>query len=279
MATSQEKSISLTTAGPRRAVLLVTCPVDQMANAFLAYFGAKIERKTPPISTWKPGAYPRVADNLSFSRHMAICLVPMEVWEDDDMSFRDKLEAGRFWDHRGKLSGLKHSGSGRNGNGLDWERRHVESIEAVELLGTTDEWDFTITGLYGRLHHGWVYRPCWWNCQDFAIRLAYVIQPTADVSRLLLRMACDLKEEIMQRVFRKRDKVLGWYGGLGLLIRASAHRLDGEMLKLCETYMRGLEGRLPSLESFHADLKRETSEKFSVEVAKREWALLLYSAQ
>ncbi|EJT77203.1 hypothetical protein GGTG_07115 [Gaeumannomyces tritici R3-111a-1] len=148
MATSQEKSISLTTAGPRRAVLLVTCPVDQMANAFLAYFGAKIERKTPPISAWKPGAYPRVADNLSFSRHMAICLVPMEVWEDDDMSFRDKLEAGRFWDHRGTLSGLKHSGSGRNGNGLSWERRHVESIEAVELLGTTDEWDFTITGHY-----------------------------------------------------------------------------------------------------------------------------------
>ncbi|KAL8391958.1 hypothetical protein RB595_002246 [Gaeumannomyces hyphopodioides] len=256
MAAGQEKSIGITTTGPKRAVVLVTCPVDQLANTALAFFGTRIERKTPPISTWKPGAYPRVAGNLSFARHMAICLIPMEAWESDELSFRDKLAADR------------------NGCGLSWAGKHVESIEAVELLGTTDEWDFAITNLYGRLHRDWVYLPFWWNCQDFAIRLAYVIQPTANARRLLRRMICDLKLDMMERVIGKRDELLGWYGGFGLLIRARFHQLDSERRTLSETYMRRLEGRFPSLESFHAGVRMEMGEEFGVEVKKREGPLL-----
>jgi hypothetical protein len=126
-------------------VLLVTCPVNESINKVLSNFGAKIERKTPAMSTWQAGAQPRVSDNLCFARHMALCVVPVEVWVDENMLFGAKLSAGKFWDHQGSLSTTKSASNGTNGAGDIWDLEAIESIEAIEVLGTTKLSDHQIT--------------------------------------------------------------------------------------------------------------------------------------
>ncbi|RSL41336.1 hypothetical protein CEP53_012819 [Fusarium sp. AF-6] len=159
-----------------KVVLLVTCPLDESLNSLLSQLGAKIPRKTPPLSDWDPNIPPPVSENLCFARHMAICTVPADIWADRSLLYRDKFKAGRFWDHRGSRSIIKKPQNGVNGAGEQWSDEAIESIEATENLGTTESSaDEKTEGLFTGLFTGWVYLPIWWNCQDFAIRLGHLL--------------------------------------------------------------------------------------------------------
>lgn len=130
---------------PERVVLLVSCPVSNSVNKVLSTFGANVDRKTPPMSAWQAGAPPRVADNLSFTRHMAVCLVLQELWADENLTYSEKLAHGTFWGHRGCPSTLNGLSDDDGGAGEAWATTDIESIEAIEMLGTTQLRDDEIT--------------------------------------------------------------------------------------------------------------------------------------
>src|SRR4051794_32943737 len=100
-----------------RAVLLVTCLLDEFMNSLLSRIGAHIDRKTPPLSNWDIGSLPHVSENLCFSRHMAVCLLEEQVWTNRTMTFKDRFKLGRFWDHQGSGGISKRPGNSRNSAG------------------------------------------------------------------------------------------------------------------------------------------------------------------
>lgn len=134
---------------PERVVLLVTTPLDELMNSVLAAFGSKVARLTPALSDWPQVSPPRVTENFFFARHMAVCLVSLEVWENKNVPFPDKFAAGSFWEHLGSTpvgSASKHPSAGRKDGGRTWVSKDIESIEAVQRLGTTRMSDSDIHG-------------------------------------------------------------------------------------------------------------------------------------
>ncbi|KAL7926937.1 hypothetical protein ACQKWADRAFT_279052 [Trichoderma austrokoningii] len=193
-----------------RGVLLVTCPLAESMNKVLSTLGAKIGRKTPVMSAWQPGTHPRVVENLCFARHMAICLIPVKIWHDQSLLFVDKLLAGKFWDHQGSASITKSASCGKHGAAEQWDRTAIESIEAVEVLGTTRLSDDQITEeMFNALFNDWVYLPIWWNCQDFAIRLGYILTPTTQGCKMLNRILHELRRQMKSEVIAKRTSLTG----------------------------------------------------------------------
>ncbi|KAL8341597.1 hypothetical protein RB598_003501 [Gaeumannomyces tritici] len=167
---------------PERVVLLVTTPLAASVNGVLATFSCKVARLTPALSDWPQDSPPRVTENFCFARHMAVCLISLEVWENRDVPFPGKFAAGSFWEHLGSAlseSASKPASAGRNdGGGRTWASESIESIEAVQRLGTTQMSDSEIyEQLFVGLSQDWVYLPIWWNCQDFAARMGYLLDP------------------------------------------------------------------------------------------------------
>lgn len=135
---SNDLPIEVTCSGLSSSlVLLVTCPLDKSMNNLLSHIGAQIERKTPPLENWHLNDPPRVSENLCFARHMAICIMAEEVWANNALLFKDKFKRSKFWDHQGSRSTVKKPGKGLNGSRESWQDKDIESIEAVENLGTT----------------------------------------------------------------------------------------------------------------------------------------------
>jgi hypothetical protein len=73
-------------------------------NGILARFGAKIKRKTPLLSDWDPVSPPRASENLCFARHMAIGIVPLNIWADKSLQYKDRFKHGEYWGHQGSMS-------------------------------------------------------------------------------------------------------------------------------------------------------------------------------
>ncbi|KAL8376055.1 hypothetical protein RB595_007256 [Gaeumannomyces hyphopodioides] len=244
---------------PERVVLLVTTPLNASINAVLATFGSKVARLTPALSDWPQVSPPPVTENFCFARHMAVCLIPLGVWENNDVSFPAKFAAGSFWEHRGSASigsASKHPGAGRKDGGRTWTSEDIESIEAVQRLGTTHMSDSEIyEQLFTWLFHDWVYLPIWWNCQDFAARLGYLLGPTVNSLQVLKSLLCRLKESMMREVIGKRDfllmhvPALGWFVSLPLSLFCLA--LDRSRKRLSVSYMKNLESRFPNLRELH----------------------------
>lgn len=63
------------------------------------------------------------------------------------------------------------------------------------------------------LLHDWVYLPIWWNCQDFAIRLGYILAPTTRNCRKLSSMLRRLKREMNRVILGRRESI---FQGLSL---------------------------------------------------------------
>ncbi|EWY79519.1 hypothetical protein FOYG_17321 [Fusarium oxysporum NRRL 32931] len=205
MMEDQENMASESSSVVKRAVILVTCPVNASINKVLAALGSKIKRKTPAVFDWQAGIRPSITENLCYARHMAIFLTPVQVWEDEDLSFEARFSSGTFWDHRGSLSTTKIAKSGTCGAGESWSKDAIESIEAVEPLGITDLSDEQIfEEIFKSLFCNWVYLPIWWNCQDFAIRLGYMLAPTMHTRTALGSMLCNLRKEMEREVIEKR---------------------------------------------------------------------------
>ncbi len=76
---------------------------------------------------------------------MAICTMLFSIWTDKLLSFKDKFKVGKFWDHQGSRSTVKTPQSGMNGSAELWSDQVIESIEAIEYLGTTELSDDEIT--------------------------------------------------------------------------------------------------------------------------------------
>ncbi|KAH8757102.1 hypothetical protein BGZ57DRAFT_908673 [Hyaloscypha finlandica] len=128
-----------------RVVLLVSSPLNESLDGVISRLGAKIKRKTPLLSNWDPVSPPCLSENLCFARHMAICIIPLNMWADKSLQYRDKFKHGRYWAHLGSTSISKKPRNGVDGAGEQWSNETIESIEAVENLGTIDLSDNEIT--------------------------------------------------------------------------------------------------------------------------------------
>jgi hypothetical protein len=171
---------------------------------------------------------PTMESNLYFVRHIALCVIPKDTWEDATLSRREKFRHGLFWEHPGASSGKP----AQLRDGLPWEIEHIEHIDAIQDLGETNRSitkhrefrprpifcckDSSYTNLvYYNLFDGWPYDALWWNCHDFAIRLAYLI--VGDEALHILRSILKaLRYQVQSEMsFKKDQSAVKWTFGLG----------------------------------------------------------------
>ncbi|KAL8404828.1 hypothetical protein RB594_009633 [Gaeumannomyces avenae] len=260
---------------PERVVLLVTTPLTASVNGVLATFSCKVARLTPALSDWPQDSPPRVTENFCFARHMAVCLIPLEVWDNKDVPFPAKFAAGSFWEHLGSAlseSASKPPSAGRNdGGGRTWASESIESIEAVQRLGTTHMSDGEIyEQLFAGLFEDWVYLPIWWNCQDFAARMGYLLDPKAsslqDLKSLLDRLKQSMATEVVDTLLKGTSMASGLGAFAGFLLAPSLGLAYASVCSVStqaylqeqyvgrsrkELFMKNLESRFPKLRELH----------------------------
>jgi hypothetical protein len=82
-------------------------------NGILARLGAKIKRKT-------------LSENLCFARHMAIRIVPLNIWADKSLQYKDRFKQGGYWGHQGSMSVSDKPKNGIDGAGEQWNNEAIE---------------------------------------------------------------------------------------------------------------------------------------------------------
>lgn len=60
--------------------------------------------------------------------------------------------------------------------------------------------------VYDRLFPTWVYLPVWWNCQEFAVRFAFLLVQTPWATERLVSITRQLKDEILIQAIASRKK-------------------------------------------------------------------------
>lgn len=137
-------------------------------------------------------------------------------------------------------------------------------------------WLTLYVAVFIRLFHDWVYLPVWWNCQDFAVRLGYLVDPTVHSLQVLKSLLDRLKQSMVNEVIDKRDALINrvsisaWLGiipcslvspplavacvGVFMMgggAQVGGWELDQSRKKLSVSYMKNLESRFPKLQEFH----------------------------
>ncbi|KAL2826618.1 hypothetical protein BDW59DRAFT_160808 [Aspergillus cavernicola] len=159
-----------------------------------------------------------------FIRHFAICLLPQLVWDSDQMSLRAKFQSATFWELLGP--GLREW----EGDAVGWSEEKIESIDGVLKIGVTSVSNEDVSErYYVPLYQRWtVYDVVWWNCFDFAIRLAYMLMHDDYDSTVLLRkLLHDMCLSRIQDVYRVIDnnpytRFNSWLRGGPMLLVAGA---------------------------------------------------------
>lgn len=127
--------------------------------------------------------------------------------------------------------------------------------------------------MFSELFERWVYLPVWWNCQDFAIRLGYLLTPSEQTCKVLNSVLRTLRVDMREEVINSRNKtindrivIVGIMSPVAtiippvvtimgsLLAAASFLALDWRRRTVWEANMRLMEQRYPSLCGLHDEL-------------------------
>lgn len=69
--------------------------------------------------------------------------------------------------------------------------------------------------VYDKLYHKWKYLLVWWNCQDFAVRVAALLVQDPRCWETLAEIAVALKVQLSKHIISNRDKKLDKITKLG----------------------------------------------------------------
>ncbi|KAK2616803.1 hypothetical protein QQS21_000180 [Conoideocrella luteorostrata] len=153
------------------------------------------------------------------------------------MSLIEKFETAVFWDHPGGTANAVSSQviwsmqPKRSNAGVPWSSDEIYKIESGEVIGHTDLFDEEITRVYADFRRDWAYMPVFWNCHDFAIRLAYIIVPRSkDVIDRLQELMVALRWAYHGEIYRVYKGITKYGGGaatLGIVAGMSSFALLG----------------------------------------------------
>jgi len=108
--------------------------------------------------------------------------------------------------------------------------------------------------------------PVWWNCQDFAIRLGYLLTVGDETREILSFLLKALRVEMRREVIERRGRLLGYLShvevqigilnvNLGVVEGCCMTPFDLYRRKIWQSYMAHLEDLYPRLEQLHGNLK------------------------
>ncbi|KID81288.1 hypothetical protein MGU_11349 [Metarhizium guizhouense ARSEF 977] len=241
---------------PKRIVLLISQKLDESVDSFLYRVGTLGgEPSRPPNPRIAP-----IVGNVWFASHLSVSLVDADAWENADLSLLETFKAARRWEHGGwvssgsSISGTSNGGSsnvGRAGRCEQWNEKSVESIQAIQKLGEVERTDDDISHqVFDPLFKDWEYYPVWWNCQEFAIRLAYLLlKANKEACETLVRLAREFWQQIIERITDARDRNMGLFTRLKAQDVFDRRRFDWWL-----TNMWKLQMSIPDLEPFHEEL-------------------------
>ncbi|KAK9443979.1 hypothetical protein VB005_02505 [Metarhizium brunneum] len=225
---------------PKRIVLLISQKLDESVDSFLYHVGSL-------------GGEPSRTPDLRIAPIVGnVCLL-------------ETFKAARRWEHAGwarsgsSISGTSNSGPSANGSSKvgragrceQWNEKSVESIQAVQKLGEVERTDDDISHqVFDPLFQDWEYYPVWWNCQDFAIRLAYLLlKANKEACETLVRLAREFRQQIVERIAEVRGRNMGLFTRLKAQDVFDRRRFDWWL-----TNMWKLQRSIPDLKPFHEEM-------------------------
>ncbi|KAL6836004.1 hypothetical protein J3E69DRAFT_320110 [Trichoderma sp. SZMC 28015] len=134
---------------------------------------------------------PSVLSAWDTDSRLSFCLIEKAIWDDRDLTLRNKLTTGTYWN-------ISIQGRGYPRNAMD--KSEVGRISAIEVIGLGDgQYDALKKShkCHRLLNQDWKYTKMHWDDVDFAIILALlVLGPTAGTKCVqLYRALCKLREE------------------------------------------------------------------------------------
>ncbi|GKZ21692.1 hypothetical protein AbraIFM66951_002355 [Aspergillus brasiliensis] len=112
------------------------------------------------------------------------------IWKDETTEMLQKFQHGSFFELTGPNMVDKE------GDAVCWGEKKVRSIDGIVEIGLVSYDNETLSErFYNSLRKAWGrYDTIWWNCSDFAIRLACMILPDLDQKELLRRLLLSVCE-------------------------------------------------------------------------------------
>ncbi|KKO97461.1 hypothetical protein THAR02_10440 [Trichoderma harzianum] len=134
---------------------------------------------------------PSVLSAWDTDSRLSFCLIEKAIWDDRDLTLRNKLTTGTYWN-------ISVQGRGYPRNAMD--KAEVGRISAIEVIGLGDgQYDALKKShkCHRLLNQDWKYTKMHWDDVDFAIILALlVLGPTAGTKCVqLYRALCKLRAE------------------------------------------------------------------------------------
>ncbi|KAF2179723.1 hypothetical protein K469DRAFT_693839 [Zopfia rhizophila CBS 207.26] len=158
---------------PKKAVLLVSLPYGRSYSAMKSALG--LQPPDPPFIDWQSNQKSNIPSLISLRtsiRHFALCIVPLEAWDDPTKSLSQKFHNGKFWELVGPDVRLKE------GECVSWNVEKIESVNGIVEVGVVSHSDeYVSEQFYRPLQNAWgKYQVIWWNSHDFSIRLAFLLR-------------------------------------------------------------------------------------------------------
>ena len=97
-----------------------------------------LDPKTSPSIDWQSNDKTRIPSLVSprtSIRHFALCIVPVEVWNDPTRSLRQKFQRAKFWELLGPNTGPE------KGECVTWNLEKIESIDGMIEIGVVSHSD------------------------------------------------------------------------------------------------------------------------------------------
>ncbi|UPK97381.1 hypothetical protein LCI18_008316 [Fusarium solani-melongenae] len=276
----------------KRIVMLISRSLSSATDNVLYTIGLATPSPTESLfhETENPEPLPNVVNTVCFATHLAVGVLDMSLWTNKENTLLQRMLGVTYWEHLGDISGSSinsgassitssssASSSGNNKKGNRWEEKEIRSIKAIEIIGITTLCDDAILrNVFDQLMKGWRYLPSWWNCQDFAVHLAYLLCETEDACNTLVMVARSFRLQHVQRLswefsagrwsnpsarasstpipFPENvgiDPFASSSFGLWSLTRGIKRYINRGKFKSWLGRLRQLEDRIPALEPFH----------------------------
>jgi hypothetical protein len=83
--------------------------------------------------------FPPIQKLPSFIRHFAVCLIPLDVWDDPTKSLIQRFQNGTYWELIGP------DPVPREGDCVGWTEEKIRHIDAIEDIGVTAFGNFVVS--------------------------------------------------------------------------------------------------------------------------------------
>ncbi|CZR69584.1 uncharacterized protein PAC_19484 [Phialocephala subalpina] len=198
---------------PKRILFIVSIHSGRSYDAIKTAVGERDDE--PAFIDWESNKIDSLEKPSSFVRHFAVCLVPLDIWNDPTKTLLQKFQNGTYWELIGpELIPVK-------GNGVGWKAQKIQNIDGVLEVGLTTYDDETISQqFYQPLRAAWsTYDTTWWNCFDFAARLGCMILPDNEAKSRLRKFLQDICIDRVYHLEMALKEISGerfaitWFGG------------------------------------------------------------------